>query len=340
MSTSEILSQDEIDALLSGVDSGDVETETAEDDAAGAGGVQAYDFASQDRIVRGRMPTLEMVNERFARNFRVSLFNFLRRSPVISVEGVQMKKFGEYIHTLLVPCSLNMVKVRPLRGTGLIAMNPKLVFALVDCYFGGAGRFQAKIEGRDFTATEMRVVQNVLELVFKDLHEAWSPVYPVELEYNGSEVNPQFANIVTPSEVVVVCCFHVEVEGGGGEIHVTFPYSMIEPIRDVLDAGMQSDVSERDERWVRAMRQEIKAAPVLVSSRLCQAELRLRDVIEFEVGDVIPVELPPQVTAEVEGVPVFTGRYGASRGNRALQVIAMAAGGRDAAAPDHSAGAS
>lgn len=335
MSASDILSQDEIDALLSGVDSGDVETDSADDKP--AGGTLQYDFASQDRIVRGRMPTLEMINERFARNFRISLFNFLRRSPVISVEGVQMKKFGEYVHTLLVPSNLNMVKVRPLRGTGLIVFNPKFVFALVDSYFGGAGRFHTKIEGRDFTATEMRVVHNVLELVFKDLNEAWGPVHPVTYEYAGSEVNPQFANIVTPSEVVVVCSFHVELEGGGGEIHITLPYATLEPIRDVLDAGIQSDVTERDERWIRSLRHEMRTARVDVGARLCTTELRLRDVLEFQVGDIIPVEIPPAVLGEVDGVPVFKARYGASRGNRALQVLEMlTVGAEDSVADNHS----
>lgn len=321
MSGTDLLSQDEIDALLNGVDSGEVETSSGE--GAAAQGLRSYDFTSQDRIVRGRMPTLEMINERFARNLRISLFNLLRRAPTITVEGVQMTKFGEYVQSLYVPSNLNMVKVRPLRGTALCVLNPKLVFSLVDCFFGGDGRFHAKIEGRDFTATELRIIKKVLERVFADLKEAWGPVFGLGFEYVGSEVNPQFANIVTPSEVVVVCSFHIGLDSAGGELHVTLPYSMLEPIKDVLDAGVQSDVTDRDERWITSLREEMKAAPVTVSSTLCKREITVRDVLALEAGDVIPVEIPELVLASVDGVPVFRARYGASRGTRALQVQEM-----------------
>ena len=319
MANTDLLSQDEIDALLSGVDSGDVETEIEEEASDGA--AQSYDFNSQDRIVRGRMPTLEMINERLARNLRQSLFNLLRRSPVISVEGVQMTKFGEYVHTLLMPSNLNIFQMRPLKGSGLVVCNPKLVFSLVDCFFGGEGRFYNKIEGRDFTITEMRIVRRFLDLIFHDLAEAWEPVLPVEFEYVNSEVNPQFANIVTPSEVVVVSTFHIDLEAGSGHMHITLPYAMIEPIRELLDAGVQSDVTEKDERWARILREEILNAPVTVDATLTRARLSLEEVRNLKPGDIFPVELPQTVVAKVNDVPVFRGVYGASRGRAALKVM-------------------
>lgn len=317
----DILSQDEIDALLTGVDGGEVETE--DENILEDGEARTYDFSSQDRIVRGRMPTLEMVNERFARNFRITLFNFLRRSPSISVEGVQMTKFGEYIHSLFMPSNLNLIKVKPLRGTALFVFNPKLVYSIVDSFFGGDGRYHTKIEGRDFTNTEMQVVRSVLGKVFDDLKEAWGPVMDVEFEHVGSEVNPHFANIVTPSEVVVVSTIHVELDNGGGDIHITMPYSMLEPIREQLDAGVQSDSSEVDQRWINSLREEIKSAPVELSSTLTQAKISLRELNNLKVGDVIPVELPTYVNAEIEGIPVFKGQYGLSRGNKAIKVVEM-----------------
>jgi flagellar motor switch protein FliM len=217
MSVQDLLSQDEIDALLHGVDDGDIDVDSDES----GGEAKAWDLTSQDRIVRGRMPTLEMINERFARYTRVSLFNLLRHSADVSVGGIQVMKFGEYVHTLYVPTSLNLVKVRPLRGTALFILDAKLVFKLVDNFFGGDGR-HAKIEGREFTPTELRVVQLVLKQVFVDLKEAWSNVFKVDFDYVSSEVNPSLANIVTPSEVVVVNSFHIEMDGGGGDLHVTF----------------------------------------------------------------------------------------------------------------------
>jgi len=246
MSSADLLSQDEIDALLHGVDDGDVETETDEEDDQAE--IRGYDFNSQERIVRGRMPTLEMVNERLARYFRISLFNFLRRSAEISISGIQVLKFSEYIQSLFVPTNLNVVRFAPLRSRALIVMEPRLVFTAVDNFFGGGGQFYNKVEGREFTPTEMRVIRLIIELLFKDLKEAWKPVMDLEFEYMNSEVNPQFANIVSPSEIVIVSTIHVELEGGGGDINIAMPYAMIEPIRDLLDA-VSSDRGEIDGSW-------------------------------------------------------------------------------------------
>ncbi|WP_028294685.1 flagellar motor switch protein FliM [Oceanobacter kriegii] len=311
----DLLSQDEIDALLHGVDDGAVEPE----DPGDSEGVKNYDLSSNDRIVRGRMPTLEMINERFARYTRISMFNFLRRSADVSSGGVQIMKFGEYVHTLYVPTSLNLVKMRPLRGTALFIMDAKLVFKLVDNFFGGDGR-HAKIEGREFTPTEIRVVQLVLAQVFNDMMEAWSPVLKVEYEYVGSEVNPAMANIVSPSEVVVVSTFHIELDGGGGDLHLTIPYSMIEPIREILDAGVQSDVDDVDERWMQSLREDILEATVPIHGTLAERMISLREVAKLKAGDIIPIELPEQFTLQASGVPVFKGRMGISGENLAVKI--------------------
>ena len=318
MSANELLSQDEIDALLHGVDDGDIETEEDIFD----GEARSYDFTSQDRIVRGRMPTLEMINERFARYFRTSLFNMLRRSPEISVGGVQMLKFAEYVHSLFVPTSLNLVNIRPLRGTGLLVFDPKLVFIAVDNFFGGSGKFYNKIEGREFTQTESRIIEMMLEKAFVDMKEAWSPVLGVDFEYQNSEVNPHFANIVSPTEVVVISTFHIELDGGGGDLHVTIPYSMLEPIRELLDAGTVSDRTETDERWTTALREDIKAADIELKSTLIEVEVTLGEVMNMKKGDIIPFEFPEQVVLETEEeVPVFRGKFGVHHGNNAIRIL-------------------
>jgi len=311
----DLLSQDEIDALLHGVDDGDIGHEEEVD----AAGIKSYDLTSNDRIVRGRMPTLEMINERFARYTRISMFNFLRRSADVASGGVQIMKFGEYIHTLYVPTSLNLVKMRPLRGTALFILDAKLVFKLVDNFFGGDGR-HAKIEGREFTPTEVRVVQLILTQVFNDMMEAWSPVIPVEFEYVGSEVNPAMANIVSPSEVVVVSTFHIELDGGGGDLHLTIPYSMIEPMREVLDAGFQSDVDDVDERWQQSLREDILEAPVEIHGTLAQRDITLREVAALKTGDVIPIDIPEDFILEANGIPVFKGKMGISNENLAIKI--------------------
>ena len=316
MAVQDLLSQDEIDALLHGVDDGLVQTETA----AEPGSVKSYDLTSQDRIVRGRMPTLEMINERFARYTRISMFNMLRRSADVAVGGVQVMKFGEYVHSLYVPTSLNLVKIKPLRGTALFILDAKLVFKLVDNFFGGDGR-HAKIEGREFTPTELRVVRMVLEQAFIDLKEAWQAIMEVNFEYINSEVNPAMANIVGPSEAIVVSTFHIELDGGGGDLHVTMPYSMIEPVREMLDAGFQSDLDDQDERWVKALREDLLDVDVPLSATVARRQLRLRDILHMQPGDVIPVELPEEMIMRANGVPSFKVKLGSHKGNLALQVV-------------------
>ena len=318
MSTADLLSQDEIDALLHGVDDGDVDTEAPEQDSS-QGDARSYDFTNQERIVRGRMPTLEMVNERLARYFRVSMFNFLRRSAEISVSGIQIQKFSEYIQSLFVPTNLNIIRMAPLRGRGLVVMEPRLVFTAVDNFFGGGGQFYNKVEGREFTLTEMRIIRLILDLLFKDLQEAWKPVMDIDFEYINSEVNPQFANIVSPSEIVVISTIHLELEGGGGDMNIVMPYSMIEPIRELLDA-VTSDRGEVDGRWQESLRKEVMRCDVPVSSLLIEKVVTLNDVMEFKEGDVIPIDMPESVVLTAEDVPIFRGKLGVSDGNYAIQI--------------------
>ncbi|HEX5306790.1 MAG TPA: flagellar motor switch protein FliM [Dyella sp.] len=319
---SDLLSQDEIDALLDGVEGGAVAT--GGDEPLDPDAVIQYDFTQQDRIVRGRLPTLEMVNDRFARYFRTGVFSVLRKTCEVSVLGVRMVKFAEYVHGLAVPSNLNLVRIKPLRGTALVVMEPRLVFTVIDNFFGGDGRYHARIEGRDFTATENRVIQIMLVELFAAMVEAWAPVLPLEFEYQSSEINPQFANIVSPTETVVVSRFHVELDGGGGEIHLTLPYAMVEPIRTLLDAGVQSDRVDRDDRWSETLHEEILDAEVELSTLLLEAEISIGDFLQLRPGDVIPVQLPEHSTVFAEDVPIFRGRYGQANGHKAVRFHAHA----------------
>ena len=318
MAVHDLLTQEEIDALLNGVDGGEINIEPPP--SLPRNEVRSYDFTSQDRIVRGRMPTLEMINDRFIRFFRISLFGLLRRSADISVSGVQVLKFSEFVHSLYVPTNLNLIRINPLRGRALMVMEPTLVFTAVDNFFGGNGQFFNKIEGREFTPTEMRVVRILLDLVFKDMKEAWAPVLNVEFEYLNSEVNPQFANIVSPTEVIVVSTIHIELDGGGGDLHVAMPYPMIEPIRELLDAGIQSDSGSSDDRLRTALRSEVMDVEVDLHSTLVQKTLSLHEMLQLKAGDVVPVELPETVLLMVDDVPVFRGRVGVSNAAYALKI--------------------
>ncbi|WP_343729086.1 flagellar motor switch protein FliM [Duganella sp.] len=310
------LSQEEVDALLKGVN-GDQDDVAAQEDVAG---VRTYNLATQERIVRGRMPTLEIINERFARLLRVGLFNFLRRSAEVSVGSVRVSKYSEFIRNLVVPTNLNLVHMKPLRGTALMVFDPGLVFLLVDNLFGGDGRFHTRVEGRDFTQTEQRIILRILDIVFEAYTKSWEPVYPVEFEYIRSEMNTQFANIATPNEVVVASTFTVELGSVSGQIHFCMPYSMIEPIRDSLTSSLQGEALEVDKRWIRLMTQQIQIAEVEIVASLGTAKVNFDEILNMRVGDIIPLQIPEFISATVDGVPVMDCSYGVMNGQYALKV--------------------
>ncbi|MES2017402.1 MAG: flagellar motor switch protein FliM [Pseudomonadota bacterium] len=310
------LSQEEVDALLKGVN-GDQDDAAAPEETSG---VRTYNLATQERIVRGRMPTLEIINERFARLLRVGLFNFLRRSAEISVGSVRVSKYSEFIRNLVVPTNLNLVHMKPLRGTALMVFDPGLVFLLVDNLFGGDGRFHTRVEGRDFTQTEQRIILRILDIVFEAYTKSWEPVFPVEFEYIRSEMNTQFANIATPNEVVVSSTFTVELGSVSGQIHFCMPYSMIEPIRDTLTSSLQGEALEIDKRWIRLMTQQIQIAEVELVATLGTGRASFDDILNFKVGDIIPLNVSEQIQATVDGVPVMDCTYGVLNGQYALKV--------------------
>ena len=320
--SSDFLSQDEVDALLRGV-TGEVE-ETEADEGDGSG-VRAYNLGTQERIVRGRMPTMELINERFARYLRIGLFNYMHRSTEISVGTIKVQKYSEFVRNLVVPTNLNLVTAKPLRGTGLIVFDPNLVFLVVDNMFGGDGRFHTRVEGRDFTATEQRIIMGMLDTVFSEYERAWAPVYALKLEFLRSEMNSQFANIATPSEIVVSTVFSLEMGGAQADMHVCFPYSMLEPIRETLYSTMQSDHITQDKRWIGTMTKQLKTAEVKLTCNLGHATVSLRDIVNMRVGDVIPLDVEEMVRAEVDGVPVLEGHYGVHSGQYAIKVERMIA---------------
>lgn len=314
----DILSQDEVDALLGGVDDGEIDTSAAA--SALDGEARDFDFNDKEHIIRGRLPTLEMINERFARYFRVSFFDMLRKTPEISVNGIEMMKFSEFLSSLPMPTSLSLIKVNPLRGTGLVVLDPNLVFILVDNFFGGNGSIGSEEGEREFTQTELRVIEKLVKICFTDLVKAWSAVMTVKFGYHMHEVNPQMANIVSPSEVIVVSSFQIELEGGGGDIKVIYPYSMLEPIRDILDAGVQSDRGDVDERWAILLKQELMHARIDIQALFVEKKIPVSDLLNFKAGDIIPIEMPEQVLVLAEDMPIIRGQYGEYQGNTAVKV--------------------
>ncbi len=313
----DFLSQEEVDALLKGVSG---EADEAPGAAEDTGAVRPYDLGRQERIVRGRMPTMELINERFARYLRIGMFNFMQRGVEVSVAPIKVQKYSEFIRNLVVPTNLNLVHAAPLRGTGLIVLDPSLVFLVVDNMFGGDGRFHTRVEGRDFTATEQRIIRGLLGVIFEEYQRAWQPVYPLTFEYVRSEMNTQFANITTPSEVVIAISFTLEFSGNSSEMHVCLPYSMVEPIRDLLHSSMHSEQATSDNRWTSMLTRQLQTAEVEVVATLGTGSITLDQVVQLKVGDVIPIEIGDTVQANVDGVPIIESRYGIQNGQYALKI--------------------
>ena len=316
----QILSQDEVDALLQGITG---ESQKLEQEDAPKGGIRDYDLASQERIVRGRMPTLEIINERFSRNIRVGLFNFIRKTPEVSVGGIKVQKYSAFLRETVVPTNFNIVSVRPLRGNGLVVCDPTLVFAVIDALFGGVGKFHTRIEGRDFSPTEQRVILRIVEVIAAEYKKAWSGIYPLELEYQRSEMQPQFANIAAPGEIVVTTSFTLEIGDSTGTIHFCIPYATLEPIRDVLYSSTQGDSAEPDRRWVKLMTHQIQAAEVQLVAELAHAPATVEQLLALKVGDFIELDLNKSIEVKVDGVPVMEAQYGASNGHYALKIERM-----------------
>jgi flagellar motor switch protein FliM len=314
----QILSQDEVDALLQGItgESQKLEEEANEQ----TGGIRDYNLANQERIVRGRMPTMEVINERFARNIRIGLFNLIRRNPEVSIGGTKVHKYGAFLREIVVPTNFNVVGFKPLRGTGLLICEPSLVFATIDALYGGNGKFHTRIEGRDFSPTEQRVILRLVETISAEFKKAWTGVYPLEIEYQRSEMQPQFANIATPAEIVVSTAFTLEIGDVTGSIHFCFPYSMLEPIRDTLYSTIQGDSAEPDKRWVNLLSVQIQDAEVDLVAELCGTQVTMEQVLGFRPGDFIELELQPLIQAKVDGVPVLDCQYGVNDGHYALKV--------------------
>lgn len=317
---SKILNQDEVDALLRGISGGEIETE--QDETQDDSGVVVFDLANQDRIIRGRMPVLEIINDRFARLATNAMVNTMRKRVDVNPLSIDMSKFGDFMRSLPVPTSINIFKIDPLRGNALLVVDTRLVFSLVENFFGGAGS-QPKIEGRDFTPIEQSIITKVVKVLLANLEDAWRPVHEVSIEYVRSEINPQFATIVPPSDVVVVISFEVELESAMGSLLVALPYATIEPIRSKLYAAFQSERLEVDHAWISRFRDRLLETPVDFTVTLGTTRLTVRQLLDLQVGDILLLDQDEDdlLEARVQGVLKFYGEPGFVKGNKAFRVV-------------------
>lgn len=317
MAVDDILDQDEIDSLLGGPAK---KEEVVPEEVHDPSEPRHYDFSSQERIVRGRMPTLETISERFARNLRASFHQMTRSEAETTFTGISIQKHSDYLRSLYVPTALNIVKMHPLRGVSSIIFDAKLVFSLVEIFFGGEGKYYTRIEGRDFTPTEERIISILLDCCFRDLEDAWSNIKELALSKVGFEVNPAMANVISSAEVLIIAKFKVELETGSGEVHVSIPYSSLEPIREILDSAIKTEQKDSDERWMNALREEILDAPVRLSSILAERNMSLRTLKQLKSGDVFHIDIPDKLKLYANGMPIFQCMLGEHEGRVSLQI--------------------
>jgi len=317
---SKILNQDEVDALLRGISGGEIETE--EEAAAETKGFVAFDLANQDRIIRGRMPVLEIINDRFSRLCTSALANTMRKRVDVNPISIDMSKFGDFLRSLPVPTSINIFKIDPLRGNALLVVDTRLVFSLVENFFGGAGS-QPKIEGRDFTPIEQSIIVKVVKIILANLEDAWRPVHEVSIELLRSEINPQFATIVPPSDVVVVISFEVELENALGSMVLALPYATIEPIRSKLYAAFQTERLEIDHAWISRFRDRLMETPIDLNVTFGTTQITGRQLLEMKTGDILMLDQDEDdlLTGRIHGILKFYGLPGFVKGNKAFKIV-------------------
>jgi flagellar motor switch protein FliM len=314
------LTQNEVDALLN-FDNGDKHQQNAqqENETIHPGDVRPYDMANQEWIAQGRMPMLEIINARFANMLQIGLYNFLRRGIDISTDSIKIIKYGEFTRSLIIPANINIVSIKPLRGSALITIDPNLIFLIVDNMFGGDGRFHTRVEGREFTLTEQNIIRCLLDVFFENYQEAWKNIYPIKLEYIRAEMNPQFANIVAPNDIVVASTFELNLGGNRGEFNICIPYSALDPIRDLLN-NIQEEHIEADNNWIKSLTKQVQGAEIEIIAHFGQSRVTLRQIFNMQKGDVISLDIPDTVVATADGVPIIDCHYGILNNRYALKV--------------------
>jgi flagellar motor switch protein FliM len=323
-----ILSQDEIDALLKGVATGAVETAPKQETEAPAA-ITAFNFAGQDRVVRGRMAALDIIHDRFSKLLTATFTRSLHRALDVKIQGTEIVKFGGLMSRLPLPSSLVLFKLEPLRGNGLLAMDASLVYLLTDFYFGGGGQGDVKPEARDFTPIQLRIMRNIGALALLDLEKAWKGAHAIKAEVLRVESNPQFAMVITARELALVVTIQLQIGDLAKEFFLCYPYSMLEPIKEKLYAGFMNDQYEVDQHWAIRLREEIQYCSMEISVELGEATIQVEDLMGFALGDVVLLDKSygDPVVASIENIPRFKGTLGVVKGQQALQVVSMITSG-------------
>jgi flagellar motor switch protein FliM len=317
--SNQILTQEEIDALLSAMARGDVDLEQRpEQDVEAA----PYNLMSQNIVLRDQFSALEKVYDNFIRIMQHTLLSSMQRNITIEFVSTEMVKYQEFISAFSSPTSFNLFGVSSLVGNGLLAIESNLVFSLIDCMFGGEGRPSSQV--RDFTQIEQRMIKKfAIELLVR-FEESWSTVYPIKIELKKTETKPEFVQLVPPGDVMLIVVFVLRVQEFSGNFHIALPYRMLEPIKEKLSPMYLRD-KDLHPTWRPQLKELLKDIHVTVIAELGRTQQTLRELINLQVEDVIQLKAGPEdlISISVDQVPKYLGYPGIIKGNRAVEIAKL-----------------
>jgi flagellar motor switch protein FliM len=317
-----LLSQDEVDSLLKGLDTGDISTadefDSIDDD------LSSFDWATAGLNIRGNMPLLEVVNSRFSQKLRSSLSNSLRKMLDVTPDPIATVKYSDFQRSLPVPTSMHLFKMEPLRGLAILVVESRLVFSLVEAYFGGSGAGSTKIEGREFTTIENKIIEKVVQMALFNLIEAWEDVHPIKTEFVRSESNPLVVNAIPGEELLISSKFEIELSKVLGNIIICVPYASYQPIRHKLagDYRDEEEITHLDRSWLDRLEYQIKGTEVGLTVDLGTAQLSVKDFLNLRKGDILILdkEFKDSLLARVEGINLYEGFAGRYKNKKVFKV--------------------
>lgn len=310
------VSKEEVDALMS-----DISSEgNAGESLAVVDDVREIDFFNQERVVRSQFPVLERMHERFAKKIETSIYDLMSRQAMITLSPLKVIKAGDFMAQLKMPTAINIARFHPLRGKAMFLFEDNLVFSLVENYFGGDGRFKSKIEEREFTKSELRIMSIIRDVLVNDLEEIWKPIKEINVEIVGCEMNPQIVSVASANELMITSNVEILFNDYGGNFTIAIPYSMLDPIKEQLDIGTGRADEDVDPNWTSSLQTEILDVALVVSSELTSTSISLKRLLTIKEGDVIPIEMPELVIVDIGGVPSFRAKYGVSNDKCALKI--------------------
>jgi flagellar motor switch protein FliM len=314
-----LLSQEEIDALLKGIEKSAVDTNQEKKQSSE---VIPFDFADQGQVIRGRMPTLEVLSYFLAKVLRNPLSFILHKDVEVTPQVIQLMKYGDYLRSLPIPSNLHIFKMNPFRGRSILVLDPSLAFLFVDLLLGGSGRINFRIEGRYFSAIESTLILKIVNITLAEMEKVWNLIHPVSMQYFRSEFNPQFVSIVPPTNLVFIIPVELTCEGLTGLITFVIPYSTLEPIKARLYSGYQAENLELDQKWVERLKERLGAADVEIVVELGKTKITAEHLLRLKVGDILSLEkaVSDPLISKVQGIPKFLGKAGLYGKNKAFQV--------------------